>query len=164
MCGPRFMTLPHDFSCRKRSNWILCYFPLAKKKVLEVKRRSKAVNALLFYFVVVADKESLFNFKWSQLLQFRNDLAKKIPLSTLEGLNWMPSNTHLWKYKYILINLGRYIYKCTILQSGQIHLFRQIPHWRLNWIPFKTHPCCLKTFFVKPSPQIIWIMFSFSFR
>ena len=31
-------------------------------KSLEVKGRSKTVHALLFYFVVVADKESLFNF------------------------------------------------------------------------------------------------------
>ena len=53
------------------------------KKVLEVKTRSKTVNALLFYFVVVADKESLFNFKWFQLLQFPNDLAQKnTPLDT----------------------------------------------------------------------------------
>ena len=43
----------------------------------------KTVPALLFYFVVVADKESLFNFKWFQLLQFRNDLAQKnTPIDT----------------------------------------------------------------------------------
>ena len=52
-------------------------------KSLEVKGGSKTVHALLFYFVVVADKGSLFNFKWFQLLQFRNDLAQKnTPIDT----------------------------------------------------------------------------------
>ena len=61
MCAAGFITLPHDLSCRKsyvKLNVILS----TGQKALEVKRRSKTVHALLFYFVVVADKESLFNF------------------------------------------------------------------------------------------------------
>ena len=50
---------------------------------LKMKLGLKTVPALLFYFVVVADKGSLFNFKWFQLLQFRNDLAQKnTPIDT----------------------------------------------------------------------------------
>ena len=61
MCGAGFMTPPHDLSCRKSQVELNAILSTGQKG-LEVKRRSKTVHALLFYFVVVADKESLFNF------------------------------------------------------------------------------------------------------